>query len=76
MGVATLRAGGAVPASGATSETLDGGFTGRALGEGGIARPRRGVLVPLLLRLPGMGGRRRGAGDDILGSLRNGGLML
>lgn len=64
--MATLRAGGAAPVNGWISETLDGGLTGRALGEGGIARPRRGVLVPLLLRLPGIGGRSRGAGDDML----------
>ena len=31
-------------------------------GEGGIARPRRGVRGPLLL-LPGIGGRSRGAGE-------------
>lgn len=31
------------------------------LGDGGIARPRRGVRLPLVLRPPGTGGRRRGA---------------
>lgn len=35
-------------------------------GDGGMAKPRRGTRVPLLLRLPpGIGGRRRGAGEDI-----------
>lgn len=35
-------------------------------GDGGMARPRRGTRVPLLLRLaPGIGGRRRGAGEDM-----------
>jgi hypothetical protein len=32
-----------------------------------MARPRRGVRVPLLCRPPGIGGRSKGAGDDILG---------
>ena len=40
--------------------------TGFWLGEGGIASPSRGVRVPELLRLPpGIGGRRRGTGEDI-----------
>jgi hypothetical protein len=39
------------------------GFT---LGEGGIARPSLGVLAPPFCRLPGIGGRSKGAGDDIL----------
>lgn len=43
------------------------GFTGRALGLGGMARPRRGVLVPLLLRPdPGIGGRSKGAEVDMM----------
>lgn len=33
------------------------------LGDGGIARPRRGVRAPPLE--PGMGGRRRGTGEDM-----------
>lgn len=41
--------------------------TGLACGEGGIERPRRGVRLPLCERAPGMGGRRRGAGDDMAG---------
>lgn len=41
-------------------------LTGFALGLGGIARPKRGVLDPLFARLPGIGGRRRGAGEDML----------
>lgn len=41
-------------------------LTGFMPGEGGMARPRRGTRVPLLLRLPpGIGGRKRGAGDDM-----------
>jgi hypothetical protein len=32
-----------------------------------MARPSRGVRVPLLCRPPGIGGRSKGAGDDILG---------
>lgn len=43
-----------------------GGLTGFMLGEGGIPRVRRGVRAPLPLRPPGTGGRRRGAGDDML----------
>ena len=35
------------------------------LGDGGIASPRRGVRVPLRFA-PGIGGRRRGAGDDMV----------
>jgi hypothetical protein len=42
-------------------------LTGLTLGEGGMARPNLGVLVPLFCRLPGMGGRSKGAGEDILG---------
>jgi hypothetical protein len=42
--------------------------TGRALGLGGIASPRAGLRGPvaLLLLEPGMGGRRRGAGLDMV----------
>lgn len=43
------------------------GLVGFALGEGGIARPSLGVLAPPLGRLPGIGGRNSGAGEDILG---------
>jgi hypothetical protein len=32
-----------------------------------MERPRRGVRLPLCERPPGMGGRRRGAGDDMFG---------
>lgn len=42
-------------------------LTGFAFGEGGIARPNLGVLAPPALRPPGIGGRSKGAGDDILG---------
>lgn len=35
------------------------------LGEGGMASPNLGVLVPLFWRLPGIGGRSNGAGEDI-----------
>lgn len=41
--------------------------TGFWLGEGGIASPSRGVRAPPLFRIaPGIGGRRRGTGDDIV----------
>lgn len=49
--------------------------TGLTDGEGGIARPRRGVRVPLLVLLPGMGGRRSGAGEDILRGLLSSGIF-
>jgi hypothetical protein len=39
--------------------------TGRTLGLGGMARPRLGLRLALLLRDPGMGGRSSGAGLDI-----------
>jgi hypothetical protein len=39
-------------------------FTGRAFGEGGIERPSFGTRLPDWWRLaPGIGGRRRGAGE-------------
>ena len=41
-------------------------LTGLTFGEGGIARPNLGVLAPPF-RLPGIGGRSKGAGEDILG---------
>lgn len=45
-------------------------LTGLWSAEGGIARPRRGVRGPPLLRFaPGMGGRRRGTGDDMVSGL-------
>jgi hypothetical protein len=40
--------------------------TGRTCGDGGIERPRRGVRLAELLREPGIGGRRRGAGADMV----------
>jgi hypothetical protein len=40
--------------------------TGRTLGLGGMARPRFGLRLALLLRDPGMGGRSSGAGLDIV----------
>ena len=40
---------------------------GLTLGEGGMASPNLGVLVPLFCRPPGIGGRSNGAGEDILG---------
>ena len=43
-------------------------LTGLAFGEGGMASPNLGVLMPLFCRLPGIGGRSKGAGEDILGS--------
>ena len=42
--------------------------TGRTLGDGGIESPRRGVRLPPADRFPGIGGRNRGAGEDILGA--------
>ena len=39
---------------------------GLACGDGGIERPRRGVRAPPWERAPGIGGRRRGAGEDML----------
>jgi hypothetical protein len=42
--------------------------TGLAFGDGGMDRPRRGVRLPLCERLPGMGGRRSGAGDAMAGA--------
>lgn len=42
------------------------------LGDGGIASPRRGGRpAPLLRVAPGMGGRRRGAGEDMFDSIRS-----
>ena len=41
-------------------------FNGLPLAVGGIASPRRGVRLPLPLRFPGIGGRRSGAGADML----------
>lgn len=39
-------------------------FTGLWLGEAGIARPKRGTLLPDCCRpWPGIGGRNRGAGE-------------
>ena len=43
-------------------------LTGLTLGEGGMARPNLGVLAPLFCRPPGIGGRSKGAGDDIFGA--------
>jgi hypothetical protein len=45
-----------------TAAELPSGLT---LGEGGIARPRRGGPR---CRWPGRAGRRRGAGEDIVGT--------
>ncbi len=42
---------------------------GFAFGDGGMARPNLGVLVPPFARLPGIGGRSNGAGEDMLGWL-------
>jgi hypothetical protein len=40
--------------------------TGRTCVDGGMERPRRGVRLAELLREPGIGGRRRGAGEDMV----------
>lgn len=45
-----------------------GALTGLAFGEGGMARPNLGALAPPFCRLPGIGGRNNGAGEDILGN--------
>jgi hypothetical protein len=42
-------------------------FKGRAFGDGGMARPSRGGR-PVVLREPGIGGRRSGAGLDMYGA--------
>lgn len=42
------------------------GLTGFILGEGGIPSVSLGVREPLLFRAPGTGGRRRGAGEDMV----------
>lgn len=49
-------------------------MTGLTDGEGGIARPSLGVRVPLFCLLPGIGGRSRGAGEDILRGLLGSGV--
>lgn len=49
------------------------GFKGRALGEGGMAKPSLGVLALLWFRLPGIGGLRSGAGEDMLIEFTGGG---
>jgi len=41
---------------------------GLTFGEGGMARPNLGVRAPVF-RLPGIGGRNKGAGEDIFGRL-------
>lgn len=58
----------------AAPTAMGAGWTGLTLGEGGMPRVSLGVRVPLLLRAPGTGGRRRGAGADML--LSDGGLIL
>lgn len=70
-GVATRSLGGTGRWSGGTSDVPFA--TGLALGEGGMASPRRGILPALLLREPGIGGRRRGAGDDMAEGVFEGG---
>lgn len=41
-------------------------FNGLTLGEGGIASPNLGVRLPLDCLPPGIGGRSKGAGEDML----------
>ena len=54
---------------GAASDRLELFVTDFWPGEGGIARPSRGARRPEFLGvLPGIGGRRRGAGDASGGS--------
>lgn len=66
MGVARRSCGGIGRPSVGTA-SLAPFTTGLALGDAGMERPRRGVRLPLWARPPGMGGRRRGAGDDMAG---------
>jgi hypothetical protein len=63
MGVARLRMGrgGRLDACGTAL------LTGLTAGDGGMARPSLGVRVPLAERAPGMAGRRRGTGEDMIG---------
>lgn len=67
MGVARLSFGGAcrgICRGGTACEfVIIAGFRGRALGEGGIARPSLGVRAPPLFLLPGIGGLNKGAGE-------------
>ena len=70
-GVASRSCGGAGREAGRWSGCNSGILllptTGLWLGEGGIARPSLGVRAPPVLRFePGMGGRRSGAGDDMV----------
>lgn len=74
MGVARLNFGGGWRAgmdSGGIAAMFDMGgaaalLTGRWLGDEGIARPSRGTLPPCWRPAPGMGGRRSGAGEDMM----------
>jgi len=66
IGVLSFSAGGSGRAScGAMSVAPF--MTGRTLGDGGMERPRRGGLEAEFDLEPGMGGRRRGAGEDMAG---------
>ncbi len=47
-----------------------GWANGFPLAIGGMARPSRGVREALPVRLPGIGGRRRGAGADMMSIVR------
>lgn len=47
-------------------------LTGRAFGDGGMPNVKRGGRGPPLLRELGMGGLRRGAGDDMAGEGQGG----
>lgn len=66
IGVLSFRAGGSGLESRAGISVAPL-VTGRTLGEGGMERPRRGVREAELEREPGIGGRRRGAGEDMGG---------
>ena len=66
MGVLSFSAGGSGRASCAAMSVVPL-ITGRTLGDGGIERPRRGGREAEFEREPGMGGRRRGAGEDMAG---------
>lgn len=69
IGVFSRSAGGIGRCSAGTAAASGASPTARVSGEGGIAseRPSLGVLLPLLVLPPGIGGRRRGTGvPDII----------
>lgn len=67
MGVARRSWGGIGGRPSVGTPSVEPVTTGLAFGDAGMERPRRGVRLPLWARPPGIGGRRRGAGDDMAG---------